>query len=69
MHVIYFPIKEELTELLLRLFPNLLSKEVLLKGYDLDSLGIGALSGMCREKEGLPCLQRALRVNRYNKDD
>eukprot|EP00957_Ditylum_brightwellii_P083087 6316039-Ditylum_brightwellii.AAC.1 len=69
MHVMYSPIEEELTELLLRFFPDILSQEVLLEGYGLDSLGERALSGMCMERKGLPYLQRALRVNRYNNND
>eukprot|EP00957_Ditylum_brightwellii_P128476 9799186-Ditylum_brightwellii.AAC.1 len=68
MHMIYSPIKKELAKLLLRFFPDILSKEVLLKGYGLHLLGTSALSGMCMEKKGLPYLQRALRVNVYKND-
>jgi hypothetical protein len=56
MHVLYFPIEEELTELLLRFFPDILSKEVLLEGYGLDSYGKKSFSVMCMERRGLPYL-------------
>eukprot|EP00957_Ditylum_brightwellii_P096964 7384752-Ditylum_brightwellii.AAC.1 len=69
MNVMYVPIEEELTELLMRFFPDILSQEVLLEGYDLDSLGKRAFSGMYIERNGLLYLQRALRVNRYNNND
>eukprot|EP00957_Ditylum_brightwellii_P091637 6977634-Ditylum_brightwellii.AAC.1 len=69
MNVLYSLIKEELTGLLVRFFPDIFSKEALLKGNGLDSLETVALSGMCMEKKGLPYLQRALTVNEYNEDD
>eukprot|EP00957_Ditylum_brightwellii_P008688 659432-Ditylum_brightwellii.AAC.1 len=69
MHVMHSPIEEELTELLLRVFSNILSQEVLLEGYGLDSLGKRAFSEMCMNIKGLLYLQRALRVNRYNNND
>eukprot|EP00957_Ditylum_brightwellii_P030350 2298902-Ditylum_brightwellii.AAC.1 len=36
MHVMYSPVEEELAELLLGFFPDILSQEVLLEGYGLD---------------------------------
>eukprot|EP00957_Ditylum_brightwellii_P204895 15341268-Ditylum_brightwellii.AAC.1 len=69
MNLMYSPFEEELTELLLRFFSDLSSKEVLMKGCGFDSLEKGSLSGMCMEKKCLPHLQRALRVNRHNEND
>eukprot|EP00957_Ditylum_brightwellii_P177105 13491839-Ditylum_brightwellii.AAC.1 len=69
MHVMYSPIEEELTQLLLRFIPDILSQEVLLEGYGLDSLGKKAFSAMRMERRGLLYLQRALKVNGYNAND
>eukprot|EP00957_Ditylum_brightwellii_P013750 1036517-Ditylum_brightwellii.AAC.1 len=39
MHVLYSPIEEELTELLLIFFPDILNKDILPEGHGLDSYG------------------------------
>eukprot|EP00957_Ditylum_brightwellii_P207365 15352657-Ditylum_brightwellii.AAC.1 len=63
MHFLYFPSEEELTELLLIFFPDILSKEVLLEGYGLDSYGGKPFSGMSMKRKDLLYLHRALKVN------
>eukprot|EP00957_Ditylum_brightwellii_P161408 12289863-Ditylum_brightwellii.AAC.1 len=57
MHVLYSPIEEELTESLLRFFPDILSKEVLLEGYGLDSFRKKPFQG-CVWREEIFCTYR-----------
>jgi hypothetical protein len=69
MDVLYTPIEEELTKVLVEYFPDLFSQEEILEGYNLGDVGKCTIAGMCMEKNGLPYLQRALRVNGYKNDD
>eukprot|EP00957_Ditylum_brightwellii_P127743 9741763-Ditylum_brightwellii.AAC.1 len=51
MDVLYSPIEEELTEVLVKYFPDLFSQEEILQGYDLGDVGKSAIAGMHMEKE------------------